>query len=84
MKLPKTIVSSCAFVAFFERWFRMFFIVHYEQGPHWLHGVPMRKQRLWEEHAGFMDALRDAHFVILGGIVGSEDNIHKALVAIQA
>jgi hypothetical protein len=44
-----------------------YFVVINEQGPAWEDQVPMREQKGWTEHAVFMDALADEHFVILGG-----------------
>lgn len=47
-----------------------YFAVTRRRGSRWNRSVSMRKQRLWNEHAAFMDGLADEGFVILGGPVG--------------
>jgi uncharacterized protein YciI len=41
-----------------------------EQGPTWDVSRGLREQKCWDQHAGFMDALVDEGFVILGGPLG--------------
>jgi hypothetical protein len=43
-------------------------------GPAWQDSLPMEKQRDWEAHARFMDALQAEGFVVLGGpLLGTRD-----------
>ncbi len=46
-----------------------YFVVNSYHGPAWDSARPMREQRLWTEHAAFMNALPPG-FVVLGGPVG--------------
>ncbi len=55
-----------------------------EQGPAWQPGVLMREQRMWPEHASAMNAMAEEHFVRLGGPLESTDNVHRALLIIEA
>jgi hypothetical protein len=44
------------------------FLVHLSQsGPEWQRDRPMEEQSGWRAHAGFMDALVDDGFIVLGG-----------------
>lgn len=61
-----------------------YFVVISEQGRNWAPGVPMREQRLWSEHASFMDGLTEDRFVLQGGPLGGTDNVHRALLTIDA
>ena len=70
-----------------------YFAVRRVRGPAWIATAPMRDQALWAEHAAFMNALAAEGFVILGGPLGtgeevllvidaaSEDNIRARLAA---
>ena len=44
-----------------------YFAVRRVRGPAWNPAVPMREQKLWAEHAAFMNALATEGFVVLGG-----------------
>jgi uncharacterized protein YciI len=44
-----------------------YFAVRRARGPAWNAAVPMRQQKLWAEHAAFMNALAAEGFVVLGG-----------------
>ena len=44
-----------------------YFAVRRVRGPAWDAAVPMRQQKLWAEHAAFMNALAAEGFVVLGG-----------------
>src|SRR5438309_9415095 len=44
-----------------------YFVVINEQGPARDEKRSTRDQKGWTEHAAFMDALADEHFVIMGG-----------------
>ena len=55
-----------------------YFVVINEAGPAWDDKCPMREQKGWDEHAVFMDALADEHFVILGGPL--KYSRHRALL----
>jgi uncharacterized protein YciI len=45
------------------------------RGPAWDAAVPMRSQPLWAEHAIFMNALAAEGFVVLGGPLGSGEEV---------
>jgi uncharacterized protein YciI len=45
------------------------------RGSAWNPAVPMRDQAFWLEHAAFMNALAAEGFVVLGGPVGSGEEI---------
>ncbi len=59
-----------------------YFVVIEEQGPAWDEKRSMRDQKGWTEHAVFMDALADEHFVILGGPL--KYSKHKAMLILNA
>jgi uncharacterized protein len=45
--------------------------------PGWDSSRPIREQRLWEEHAAFMDGLVSDGFIVLGGPLGNgERTLH--------
>jgi uncharacterized protein YciI len=46
-----------------------YFVVNSYHGPAWQDDRPMRQQRLWDDHAAFMNGLPEG-FVALGGPVG--------------
>jgi uncharacterized protein len=56
-------------------------IVYREPGPAWDPARERREQRLWDEHAEFMDDLVADGFVVLGGPVGDG---HFVLHAVEA
>ena len=60
-----------------------FFVVINEQGPAWDNMRVMRGQDGWEEHAAFMDALADEHFIVLGGPLGNYSK-HRAMLIVNA
>jgi hypothetical protein len=45
------------------------------RGPAWDAAIPMRAQAQWAEHADFMNALAAEGFVVLGGPLGSGDEV---------
>lgn len=44
-----------------------YFVVRLERGGPWDWSRGLREQAGWEEHAGFMDALAEEGFIVLGG-----------------
>jgi len=44
-----------------------------EHGGPWDWSKSLREQRLWDEHAAFMDALVEDGFVVLGGPLDEKD-----------
>ena len=51
------------------------FAVRRVRGPAWNAAVPMREQAQWAEHAVFMNALAAEGFVVLGGPLGSGEEV---------
>jgi uncharacterized protein YciI len=47
-----------------------YFVIRSEQGPAWNGSSSMREQRLWTEHAAFINSLLAADKMILGGPIG--------------
>ena len=45
------------------------------RGPVWDATLPMRAQAQWTEHAAFMNALAAEGFIVLGGPLGSGEEI---------
>ena len=45
------------------------------RGPAWNAALPMREQALWAEHAVFMNALAAEGFVVLGGPLGTGEEV---------
>jgi uncharacterized protein YciI len=45
------------------------------RGPAWNADLPMRAQPLWDEHAAFMNGLAAEGFVVLGGPLGSGEEV---------
>ena len=45
------------------------------RGPAWNAALPMRAQPLWAEHAVFMNALAAEGFVVLGGPIGTGEEV---------
>lgn len=58
-----------------------YFLVTTLHGPEWDQSRSIREQRLWPEHAAFMDQLVEDGFVHLGGPLGDES---KAVLVIEA
>ena len=56
------------------------FAVTRERGPAWNDSVPMREQKLWKEHAAFMEGLADEGFIVLGGPVGRGERSFQFLI----
>jgi uncharacterized protein YciI len=52
-----------------------YFAVRRVRGSAWNPAVPMRAQALWAEHAAFMTALAAEGFVVLGGLLGSGEEV---------
>ena len=52
---------------------RSLFLVSMEHGGPWDWSKSLREQRLWDEHAAFMDALVEDGFVVLGGPLDEKD-----------
>jgi uncharacterized protein YciI len=53
------------------RWFA----VLRRRGPNWNHGAPLRRQRLWEAHATFVDALEAEGVIRLAGPLDGSDDV---------
>ena len=53
----------------------MYLTVRRVRGPAWNAALPMRSQALWAEHAVFMNALAAEGFVVLGGPLGSGEEV---------
>ena len=60
----------------------MYLAVRRVRGPAWDTSLPMRSQALWAEHAAFMNALATEGFVVLGGPLGSGEEILLIIDAI--
>src|SRR5262249_13792229 len=58
------------------------FLAFREPGPSWAPGVHTREQRLWDEHAAFMDDLYARGHVVLAGPYA--DGSGRALVILDA
>ena len=52
-----------------------YFAVRRVRGPAWIATAPMRDQALWAEHAAFMNALAAEGFVVLGGPLGTGEEV---------
>ena len=44
-------------------------------GSGWDQSQPLEGQQLWQEHAGFMDAMTDEGMIVLGGPIGDGDHV---------
>jgi hypothetical protein len=53
----------------------LFEVVQRQRGPAWDVARPMEEQVGWAEHAGFMNALVERGFVVLGGPVGDDGRV---------
>lgn len=52
-----------------------YFAVRRVRGPAWNVSLAMRAQAQWAEHAAFMNALASEGFVVLGGPLGSGEEV---------
>src|SRR2546426_4881107 len=52
-----------------------YFAARRVRGPAWNATAPMREQALWAEHAAFMNALATEGFVVLGGPLGTGEEV---------
>lgn len=52
-----------------------YFAVRRVRGPAWKVSLAMRAQAQWAEHAAFMNALASEGFVVLGGPLGSGEEV---------
>ena len=59
----------------------MFHVVISRSGPDWNPELPLEQQSGWPEHAGFMDALVERGFVVLGGPL--DDGV-RVVMAVEA
>ena len=57
-----------------------YYAVTRERGENWDARLSMRQQTKWDEHAAFMDALRDDGFVVLGGPLGDEERAFLLII----
>ena len=60
----------------------IYYAVVQDHAEHWDASVPLRQQKLWDEHAAFMDALVDDGSIVLGGPLG--DGGEQALLIFAA
>jgi uncharacterized protein len=56
------------------------FVVIRSHGPAWDTSAPLRQQKLWDEHARFVDDLAEKGVIRLGGTLGPDD----ALLVVKA
>lgn len=61
-----------------------YFAVIVERGAVWDWSLPMRRQKEWDAHAAFMDALVTEGFILIGGPLGNEDTAARILHVVQA
>jgi hypothetical protein len=59
----------------------MFLVVLRRSGPEWDASRPLEEQSAWPAHAGFMDGLVDAGFIVLGGPLADEERVVHAVQA---
>ena len=62
---------------------RTHFIVRRLRGRAWNSALPMRSQALWAEHAAFMNGLVADGFVVLGGPLGSGEEVLLIINAVS-
>jgi hypothetical protein len=55
------------------------FAVLRTRGPNWDHTTPLRRQKLWDEHATFMDGLQAEGLIRLAGLL--EGSIDVLMIA---
>lgn len=63
-----------------------YFVVEETQGKNWTPNVDMRSQKLWTEHANFMNDLETSGFVVLGGPIDpliKNSHTHTALLVVD-
>lgn len=58
------------------------FVINQIRGAAWDASRPIRSQTLWDEHAGFMDQLTTAGFIVLGGPLGNAEG--EAMLVVDA
>ena len=59
----------------------MFHVLLRQTGPEWRAGRRLEEQARWDEHAGFMDALVESGFIVLGGPIGRDGRVVHAVEA---
>jgi uncharacterized protein YciI len=59
----------------------MFHVVLLRSGPEWAPGQPLEQQSGWRAHAGFMEGLVDAGFIVMGGPLADG---HRVVHAVEA
>src|SRR5262245_47578777 len=59
----------------------MFLVTIHRSGPEWDAAKPMEEQSDWDAHAGFMDALAEEGFIVLGGPLADEVRVIHAIEA---
>jgi len=62
----------------------MLFALIRQEGAGWDRDRPLREQDGWTEHADYIDALAEEGFVRLGGLLGSGEPVHRAMLIIEA
>ena len=60
-----------------------YYVVRSEQGPSWNPAQSMREQKLWTEHAAYINSLLATDKMILGGPIG-EGNPYRAMIVLVA
>lgn len=63
-----------------------YFVVETSQGKNWILNVDMRSQKLWKEHANFMNNLEETGLVVLGGPIDpfiKNSHTHTALLIVD-
>ena len=60
-----------------------YYVVRSEQGPAWNSAVSMREQKLWTEHAAYINSLLSTDKMILGGPIG-DGKPYRAMVVLVA
>jgi len=61
----------------------MYMAVRRVRGLAWNASLPMRSQARWAEHAAFMNALAAEGFVVLGGPLGSGEEVLLVIDAVS-
>ncbi|HTW56069.1 MAG TPA: YciI family protein [Thermoplasmata archaeon] len=56
-----------------------YYVIRSEQGPEWNPDRPLREQRLWTEHAAYINSLLAADRMLLGGPIG-DGTPYRAMV----
>jgi len=60
-----------------------YFVVRSEQGPAWDPARPMREQKLWTDHAAYINSLLSSDKMLLGGPLG-DGRPYRAMVVFIA